>query len=392
MKEFGKMRILYFTQFEVTHEDMYDILKKMGHQVKKVNREITNYCIDYAFSDWLQKELTNEEYDMVFSVYFIPLISKITHFYKLKYVTWIFDAMTLSMYSQMIFSPYNYIFTFDRKDYEILKQKGVKNVWHLPLAVNVERIKAQLRDDKYEELSDSVTFLGSLYTGKYDFFSQINNLPDYIKGYVDALVVSQLCMPGSELIRESVTSELVNELNQYVTIECLDEFLYTPEDVYIDMLLKKATITERETILEEISRKNKLTIFTDSDASNLQKAIIRGYADYYTEMPQIFYKSAINLNITHRAIQSGISLRVLDVMAAGGFLISNEQPELCELFVPNEEFVCYSNMQDLLEKIRYFLNNPDERKAIAQKGQEKVTKYYTYEIQFSKMFEIIKAH
>ena len=134
------------------------------------------------------------------------------------------------------------------------------------------------------------------------------------------------------------------------------------------------------------------SIFTNSDTRNLPNAIIRGYADYYTDMPQIFHKSAINLNITHRAIKSGISLRALDVMGAGGFLISNYQPELCELFVPNEEFVCYYDMLDLQEKVCYYMKNPDERKAIAKRGQEKIERYYTYEIQLKKMFEIINKN
>ena len=123
------MKILFFTQYEITHEDLYAVLRKMGHQVKKVNHEMNDYCIDYQFSAWLQSELENEEYDLIFSVYFIPLISKIAYLKKIKYVVWIFDAMTLAMYSQMIFSPYNYIFTFDREDCEELKRKGIKNVY-----------------------------------------------------------------------------------------------------------------------------------------------------------------------------------------------------------------------------------------------------------------------
>lgn len=386
------MKILYFTQYEITHEDVSDVLKKMGHDVKKVSREMSDYCIDYQFSSWLQEELENGQYDMIFSVYFIPLVSKIAFLNKMKYVVWVFDAMTLSMYSEMIFSPYNYIFTFDRQDCELLRKKGVKNIWHLPLAVNIDRVQAGLRDDVYTQLEDSVTFLGSLYTGKYDFFSQIKNLPDDMKGYIDAIVAAQLCMPGSELMREMVTKELAGELEKYALIESGEEFFYTSQDVFLDMLLKKATIEERKKVLEAVSENFKLALFTNSDAKELTRAIVHGYADYYTEMPQIFYKSAINLNITHRAIKSGISLRALDVMGAGGFLISNYQPELCEMFVPGEEFVCYYNTQDLLEKIEYYLEHLEERKAIAEKGKEKIEKYYTYEKQFEKMFKIIEEN
>ena len=38
------------------------------------------------------------------------------------------------------------------------------------------------------------------------------------------------------------------------------------------------------------------------------------------------------------------------------------------------------------------MKNPDERKAIAKRGQEKIERYYTYEIQLKKMFEIINKN
>ena len=46
-----------------------------------------------------------------------------------------------------------------------------------------------------------------------------------------------------------------------------------------------------------------------------------GYADYYKQMPHIFHDAKINLNIALRVIQTGIPLRVLDVMGCGGFEI-----------------------------------------------------------------------
>lgn len=42
-------------------------------------------------------------------------------------------------------------------------------------------------------------------------------------------------------------------------------------------------------------------------------------------------------------------------MAAGGFLLSNYQPELAELFRDGEEVVMYTSMDDLKEKAGYYL-------------------------------------
>ena len=42
-------------------------------------------------------------------------------------------------------------------------------------------------------------------------------------------------------------------------------------------------------------------------------------------MPLVFQNSKINLNITLRSIKNGIPLRAIDIMGAGGFLLTNYQ-------------------------------------------------------------------
>ena len=134
-----------------------------------------------------------------------------------------------------------------------------------------------------------------------------------------------------------ITDDLVAKLEKYATITKSDEFFYTSKDVFLDMIYKRAATRERTLLLKELSKQHKVTLFTNSDTTSLSSVQCKGYANYYTEMPIIFHKSAINLNITYRAIQSGISLRAFDVMGAGGFLLSGYQPELSELFVPDKE-------------------------------------------------------
>jgi spore maturation protein CgeB len=75
-------------------------------------------------------------------------------------------------------------------------------------------------------------------------------------------------------------------------------------------------------------------------------------------------------------------------MACGGFVISNFQPEIPELFVPDEDIVLYDSIPDLLTRIDYYLTHDDERKAIAKNGYEKVKKYHSYDERLKLMFEV----
>ena len=46
--------------------------------------------------------------------------------------------------------------------------------------------------------------------------------------------------------------------------------------------------------------------------------------------------------------------------------------------MPGEDFVYYESMEDLLQKIDYYLVHEDEREAIAKNGHDKVSAGHTF--------------
>ena len=109
--------------------------------------------------------------------------------------------------------------------------------------------------------------------------------------------------------------------------------------------------------------------------------------DYCDEMPNVFRRSRINLNITLRGMKSGIPLRAFDIMGCGGFLLSNFQADFLDFFVPGEDFVYYESKEDLLQKIDYYLDHEEERQAIAKNGHDKVAEGHTYRHRIREMFD-----
>ncbi len=110
--------------------------------------------------------------------------------------------------------------------------------------------------------------------------------------------------------------------------------------------------------------------------------------DYTSQMPKIFRDSKINLNMSLRSITSGIPLRALDVMGAGGFLLSNYQPELAECFEDGKELALYGSAQELIEKAAYYLAHEEERQEIAAAGFRKVQELFSYEVKVKQMLEL----
>ena len=79
----------------------------------------------------------------------------------------------------------------------------------------------------------------------------------------------------------------------------------------------------------------------------------------------------------------------MEIMASGGFLLTNFQADLLQHFTPNEDFVYFESINDLLNKIDYYLSHENERKQIAKSGRIKVSKNYNYKTIFDQIFTIV---
>lgn len=145
------------------------------------------------------------------------------------------------------------------------------------------------------------------------------------------------------------------------------------------MLACETTGRERFVILGLLSQHFKTSLWSNEKDERLTHVTHNGYADYYKQMPYIFHNAKINLNIALRAIQTGIPLRVLDIMGCGGFVLTSYREEIAEHFVNGEECVIYENLEDMYAKAKFYLEHEEERQRIALNGLEKVQRDFTFE-------------
>ncbi len=370
--------------------DIEETLDIEGHDVVKVSYPISSYVADKGFNDYIVRILDKDNFDCIFTMNYIPALAKISFLRKIKYIAWISDSPNYTTYSEMIHSPYNYIFHFDKKEVENLRSTGAKNIFHMPLEVNTKRVTKQIETSKTQKnkYKADVSFLGSLYSDR-DFFDKITGINDYQKGFVDAVIKAQLLFQGCDLIEEALPKSFIESVLKLVDFNMDSEIKLSDEKILLDLIRKKATSIERIELLNFIANKYQVVLYTGSADNMLYHVENRGYLDYNTQMPVMFNSSKINLNITLRSIQSGISLRALDIMGAGGFLISNWQPELAECFEEGKEVVMYYDRNDLMSKIEYYLQNEDERMKIAENGQKKIIEQFDYSCAWKKIFGVV---
>lgn len=84
-----------------------------------------------------------------------------------------------------------------------------------------------------------------------------------------------------------------------------------------------------------------------------------------------------------------VSNRIFDVLAAGGFVISDDMPEIGSLF--GDAVVTYSGAEDLREKVNRLLADPEERGRRARAGQELVLANHTFAQRARQIDEVLRA-
>jgi spore maturation protein CgeB len=107
---------------------------------------------------------------------------------------------------------------------------------------------------------------------------------------------------------------------------------------------------------------------------------------------KIYKASRINLNIQGTALQiSGVSERVFEIMACGGFVLSKSYPDLLTLFARSGGVDVFSDADDLRKKIGYYLAHDDERRDMSARARALVSTAHTYRHRVVQLLEAVSA-
>ena len=379
--------ILFYKWNEVTFDDGAMVLEEMGHHVVVSEQPFQIYDHDEAFIEGITQQIKAHQIDLIFTFNYFPDLSRVAERMGIPYISWCFDSPLRTLDSVTLSNDCNRVFLFDHGSYEKYVKQGIQTVRYLPLACNVDRVQKllteQLGDGKrgYEH---EITFLGTMYENG-GFLDQIAYLPPYIKGYIDAVMEAQMPIFGMDLVEYLMRQDICDQVFETVSMDLGPDYRKESRAILISLIQKQITMTERRRLLTVLGENYPVDHYAEKQSENLP-VNYKGYARYTLDMPRIFATSKINLNISLRSILTGIPLRVIDILGAGGFCISNYQAELPWYFEDGKSIVWYESYEDLVDKINFYLAHDAKREEIARAGHEIVKKNFTYEILFDKIF------
>ncbi len=357
-------------------KDLTAALQRAGHKVRELSIRPTDKYQDEKTESVIVAEIKGNNFDLVLTTNFLPLLAKVCDRCGISYVSWVYDSPPELPTEQYMDCPGNRIFFFSRSDFETYKKKGLDTVHYLPLAVNTDRLDGFRRDERY---ASPVSFVGKLYEPILPTLKSC--MSDYQKGYVEAIVNVQEKLYGVDLFNLMIDDDFA--------VQVCDEYQKRGvKDIRPNARQLKWAVAElvscldRINLLNTIGENHRTVLYTgdmsDAMRSNLGSVTIKSRIDYFSEMPLVFKSSDINLCPVIRANVSGIPLRALDIIGCGAFMLASYQPELAEYFVPGEEVVMYGSIDEAAALADYYLEHDDERKYIAMNAYERVKKEFSY--------------
>jgi spore maturation protein CgeB len=204
-------------------------------------------------------------------------------------------------------------------------------------------------------------------------------------------------IPGSQghVLRQQVVEQLIKsnvDLDIYahiLKISPIDLFLRRSafitakvmKGLKLDSLAKSIPGIKKAYFLSEIPKNPK----NISSISKIAKPPVYGL-----EMFKAISRSKIGFNMHGAAAGDyAANVRLFEITGVGSCMITDMKKNLNEIFEIDKEVVAFKSGDECVEKIKWLLNHPIERKEIALAGQKRVLKDHTFKIRAGQLNEII---
>lgn len=153
--------------------------------------------------------------------------------------------------------------------------------------------------------------------------------------------------------------------------------------------------SSRIELLERVARHFNLQIWAPAlDYVSHDSPLRKGYMGqaWGLQMYQVLRQSKLTINHHGDVGPHANNLRLYEATGVGALLVTDWKPDIDELFEPGREIITYASVEECLELIRYYLDNDEERRTIARKGQERTLREHTYYRRMEELIDIIERH
>ena len=99
-----------------------------------------------------------------------------------------------------------------------------------------------------------------------------------------------------------------------------------------------------------------------------------------------YFELKVDVNIDFDKAPKGIKGTDFEAPMSGAFYLTEYSDEIAQMYKIGKEIETYRNVPELMDKIKYYLENPIEAESIRKAGRQRALRDYTWEKGFEKVF------
>ncbi len=115
-----------------------------------------------------------------------------------------------------------------------------------------------------------------------------------------------------------------------------------------------------------------------------------GPLSYLEQLPAFYGQCALNFNVTSIQMPNAVNQRVFDCPAAGGFLLTDAQPDLKRLFDVKREVAQFHSLEESVDLFRYYGTHEDARRVIIETARARILGEHTYMHRMLRIVELVR--
>lgn len=387
----------YSSYIQFSIRDMAEGFQQLGHQVLVLKEDDD---AGYALrGDLVLEKIINFQPDIIFVIdhfrFEAPLIPK-----NIPFVTWVQDVMPemVQLKDPALITKYDHIFSFTQRLLDtFLDNKPIfenKKNHLLPISCSCQVYYPITQIEKKYD----VTYVGHLIDPEITlFFFLKNKSSDEIQANLflkfiqqlieelDGMTLAQLDKiqrnPAMRISLVKTTckkNRIPLDKDWFKIVDDYDDFGQNSNFIWHMTLLKKM-IPVKVLLENDI----KIRVFGSNwETIPMFKNVAMGIAKNGAELNRIYNESCINLNTSP---STTYHMKAPEVIAGNNFMLSRrllkqyDNMPIDFFFEIDKEIVLFDDENDLVEKVKYFLDNPRERETIANAAYNKFISTLTIE-------------
>lgn len=353
-------------------KDLCEVLPEHGYRVFRLRA-------DAGGPPWFAWNLRRLRAAAVFSINHTSGVAELCTALGIPLVEWEIDPALDEMAPATGATSGAHLFTWRARNVQVWRDKGHENVVYLPLAANTARRRPEPGVDR-ERYGAPVAFVGN------SMAERMPHLRAALQGLLEVWARDRGAGQGAGEAAARLIPELIGRCRRALPAHAAPEVL-AQVCPGLDAVARARGVRWKPALLlgemiggfwrhEVVATLAPFgaDVWGDPGWSGLERHGVRyrGFAGHQRDLGGIYCAADINVDIGRIYQADIVTMRVFDVLACGGFLIAAWSEGLGDLFALGDELETWKTLPELVEKTRHYLDHPDERRRLAERGRARV--------------------